>query len=130
MGVDRATFYDPSRVANIPMGFCYPGTTRDGADAPPRPECAPLWHDRLLRSLDPPRLTLLVGRYAQAVYLPRRGATMTDAMRSFLSHGETMFPLPHPSWRNNAWIVRNPWFADEVLPVLRERVAAALNAGS
>jgi len=125
-GLDEATFYDPSRVALIPMGFCYPGAA-DGADLPPRSECAPLWHTRLLHLLPGVRLTLLVGIHAQDYYLrDRTKATMTETVRNFESSGPRRFPLPHPSWRSTGWMRRNPWFEAEVLPTLRLRVRSAL----
>ena len=125
-GLDEATFYDPSRVALIPMGFCYPGAA-NGADLPPRSECAPLWHTRLLHLLPGVRLTLLVGIHAQDYYLRgRTKATMTETVRNFESSGPGRFPLPHPSWRSTGWMRRNPWFEAEVLPTLRLRVRSAL----
>jgi uracil-DNA glycosylase len=126
IAVDDATFYDRRRVALMGMGFCYPGRDRNGGDAPPRPECAPLWHDRLRRSLEAPRLTLLVGGYAQKAYLETRGASLADTLRLRRAFPRDTLALPHPSWRNNGWIRRNPWFADEILPLVRERVRAAL----
>lgn len=125
MGVDDATFYDVARIAIVPMGFCYPGTVA-GGDLPPRPECAPLWHPRVLAALRPDLTMLLVGSYAQARYLgPKRGRTLTDTVRAFRDYGPRTFPLPHPSWRNRAWAARNPWFEAEVVPELRRVVAAA-----
>lgn len=125
LGVDRAVFYDPARIALVPTGFCYPGTS-DGADLPPRPECAPLWQARLRATMPNIRLTLLVGGWAQRFHLGTRAsvATTVAAWRSHLQHG--VFPLPHPSWRNRAWAARNPWFEAEVLPALRRRVTRAL----
>ncbi|OOG47794.1 uracil-DNA glycosylase family protein [Rhodanobacter sp. C01] len=127
LGIDRETFYDASRIAIVPMGFCFPGTGR-GGDLPPRPECAPTWHPRLLPLLKQVRLTLVIGQYAQAGILGvPRGTRLTDTVqgwREHLAHGR--LPLPHPSPRNRLWLVRNPWFETELLPVLRERVGAAL----
>jgi uracil-DNA glycosylase len=126
MGLGDSAFYDPSLVALIPMGFCYPGAA-NGADLPPRPECAPLWHVRLLSSLPKTRLSLLVGMHAQGYYLRDAvKATMTDTVRSFAAYGPHGFPLPHPSWRSTGWMRRNPWFEAEVLPRLRDRVRQAL----
>jgi uracil-DNA glycosylase len=122
--IDRDTFYDESRIAIVPMGFCYPGRLSNGGDAPPRPECAPLWRDRLLALMRQIRLTLLVGTYA-LTHVLGRGA-MTGRVRDFRSHLPQYFALPHPSWRTTAWERRNPWFADEVLPALRQEVTAAL----
>jgi uracil-DNA glycosylase len=125
-GLDDATFYDPSLVALIPMGFCYPGAA-NGADLPPRPECAPLWHARLLTLLPKVRLTLLVGIHSQNYYLRDQAkATMTETVRGFAAYGTNFFPLPHPSWRSTGWMRRNPWFEAETLPALRLRVRAAL----
>jgi uracil-DNA glycosylase len=124
LGMDRAMFYDAARIAIVPVGLCYPGRLANGGDAPPRPECAPLWHPRLLPLLGEVRLTLLVGRYAQARMLGRGG--MTGFVRDFARHLPRYFPLPHPSWRTTAWERRNPWFAAEALPALRAAVAAAL----
>lgn len=127
LGIDTETFYDAGRVAIVPMGFCFPGTGRSG-DLPPRPECAPSWHPRLLPLLREVRLTLVIGQYAQAGLLAvGRGARLTDtvaAWRDHLPHG--VLPLPHPSPRNRLWLARNPWFEAELLPVLRAQVAAAL----
>lgn len=123
-GLDAATFYDPARVALLPMGFCYPGTA-NGADLPPRAECAPAWHGPLLAMLPDIRLTLLVGIHAQARYLPEaKKLSMTDAVRGFAAFGPRRMPLPHPSWRSTGWMRRNPWFEADVLPVLRARVSA------
>lgn len=119
-------FYDDSRVAIIPTGLCYPGRDAKGGDLPPRPCCAPLWHPRLLPALTQVRLTLLVGGYAQAYHLgPRRKSTMTETVRCWRDYGDQM-PLPHPSWRTTAWEKANPWFAAELLPELRRRIAELL----
>lgn len=124
MGIDRDTFYDPNLVAIVPMGFCYPGAGRSG-DLPPRPECAPTWHPRILEQLDV-RLTLLLGQYAQARYLgDRRGRSLTETVRQWRTYGTNTLPLPHPSPRNNRWHAKNPWFSGEVLPVLRRRLTRA-----
>ena len=123
-GLTPATFYDPAVVALIPMGFCYPGA-KAGADLPPRPECAPLWHERLLSCLPQDHLALLVGGYAQRRYLGApKGQTLTESVRKFAAAPTGVFPLPHPSWRSGGWMTRNPWFEREVLPALR----AAINA--
>lgn len=125
----REQFYDDSRIAIMPMGFCYPGVDPKGGDNPPRPECAPRWHDRLLAYLPDIRLTLLVGQYAQKYYLGARNAkTMTETVlrcADYLPQG--YFPLPHPSWRNLGWQKKQPWFAEETLPTLREAVRRALD---
>ncbi len=128
LDMDRDTFYDAGRIAIVPMGFCYPGRDPRGGDNPPRPECAPLWHERLLAALPALRLTLLVGMHAQAHYLgSRRRATLTETVRAWPSYGPQYLPLPHPSWRNTAWLNRNPWFEAELLPDLRRRVREAIN---
>jgi uracil-DNA glycosylase len=126
LGLDRETFYDPDRVAMEPMGFCYPGKGASG-DLPPRPECAPLWQARVRAALPNVRLTLLVGTYAQAHYLPgARGADMTARVRGSLGLLPERLALPHPSWRVVIWMRRNPWFETELLPAARAAVAAAL----
>jgi len=128
MRVDRDLFYDESRVAIIPMGLCYPGRDPRGGDLPPRPECAPLWHPRLRPLLPEIRLTLLVGTYAQRFYLASRcGRSVTDTVRAWRSYLPDFLPLPHPSFRNLAWLRRNPWFEAEVLPALRAMVAELLS---
>lgn len=123
----REQFYDDRRIAIMPMGFCYPGVQPKGGDNPPRPECAPRWHERLLKQLPDIRLTLLVGQYAQKHYLAeRRGRTMTETVQRFRDYlPEAYFPLPHPSWRNLAWQKQQPWFAAETLPALRRAVLRA-----
>ncbi|MFM9936402.1 MAG: uracil-DNA glycosylase family protein [Novosphingobium sp.] len=123
-GLNRATFYDPERVALMPMGFCYPGKIAGSGDAPPRPECAPLWHASLRAQLGAVRLTLLVGQYAQAAYAPGPKVTLTERVRAVGSTDQ--MALPHPSWRSTGWMRRNPWFEMDVLPMLRERVDEAL----
>jgi uracil-DNA glycosylase len=127
LGIDKATFYDAQRIAIVPMGFCFPGSAR-GADLPPRRECAPAWQPRLLPLLTRIDLTLAIGRYAQVGMLGEQAATnLTDTVREWRTHlARGMLPLPHPSPRNQLWVKRNPWFAQELLPVLRERVAIAL----
>jgi uracil-DNA glycosylase len=127
LGVDSETFYDEKRVAIVPMGFCFPGLDANGGDLPPRRECAPLWRERLFAELKQVRLTLLVGLYAQAWHLKdRRKATLTETVKAWREYGPDIMPLPHPSWRNNAWVKKNPWFEDELLPVLKRRVVKAL----
>ena len=127
LGLTPDEFYDHSRVAILPMGFCYPGRLPRGGDAPPRPECAPIWRHRLLDGMPALRLTLLVGAYAQA-YALGPGA-MTDRVRAFRDHLPRHFPLPHPSWRTEVWEKRNPWFQAEVLPALRAEVRRAMGTG-
>lgn len=127
--LDRETFYDDSRIAIMPMGFCYPGREERGGDKPPRPECAPAWHDRLRAALPAVELTLLIGLYAQGRYLgPKRQASLTETVRNWRSYLPEHFVLPHPSWRNTAWLKRNPWFETDLLPELRARAHALLQA--
>jgi len=130
LGVDDETFYDESRFALMPMGFCFPGTGKSG-DMAPRLECAPLWHDRMLESLKSVELRVYIGKYAIDAYLNRDGkrfGSVTDAVRAWdaLLPGEIV--LPHPSGRNNIWLKKNPWFAKKTLPALRRRVARLISA--
>ncbi|MGO4308023.1 uracil-DNA glycosylase family protein [Cupriavidus sp. RAF12] len=125
-GLTPDEFYDPARVALMPMGFCYPGKGKSG-DLPPRPECAPLWHQRVLDLLPADRLTLLVGTYAQARYLPKEARdSMTAAVQNFRDFGSAVFPLPHPSWRVVGWMRKHPWFEAELLPALRAAIRSRL----
>ncbi len=126
LGVDRAAFYDRSRIAIVPIGLCYPGTA-EGADLPPLPDCAPKWQPRFRSALPGIRLTLLVGLYAQKYYLgKRRKETLSETVRSFEEYLPEFFVLPHPSWRNKAWVKKNPWFTKIVIPALRRRVRPLL----
>ena len=133
MGVDDDTFYDVSRIAIVPMGFCFPGLDAKGGDLPPRPECAPAWRARVFALLPNLELVLLVGGYAQKWHLGGEvRANLTETVmhwRESLARrdGPKMLPLPHPSWRNNAWIKRNPWFEAELLPRLQQEVERLLN---
>jgi len=125
-GLTRAEMYDPERVAMMPMGFCYPGKA-SGGDKPPRRECAPLWHHRVLAELPHDRLTLLVGTYAQAHYLPQtKGWTLKRRMEHWRDFLPRYLPLPHPAWRSTIFMREHPWFAAEVLPELRALVAQAI----
>ena len=125
-GLAPDVFYDPARVALMPMGFCYPGTGPSG-DLPPRPECAPLWHDRLLAHLPQSPLTLLVGNYAQRRYAKDAGKrTLTERVRDRRGLGAHLIPLPHPSWRSSGWVQKNPWFEAEVVPELQARIRACM----
>lgn len=122
MGVDSDTFYDESRIAIIPMGFCYPGKGKSG-DLPPRPECAPHWHEALLAHLKELRLILLIGQYAHAYYLgKRRRANLTETVQAFADYGPLYLPLVHPSPRNQLWLKKNPFFEEMLVPHLRKRV--------
>lgn len=128
MGVTEEVFYDKKRIALIPMGFCFPGLNEKGGDLPPRKECAKLWHDRLFELLPNLELLILIGIYAQKYHLGKNSkSSLTETVRTWrdyvdLRKGKTILPLPHPSWRNNAWIKRNPWFSKEVLPRLKKEV--------
>lgn len=121
LGVDRDTFYDPKRIAVLPMGFCYPGTGKSG-DLPPRPECAPAWREALLTQMPNVKLTVILGKYALAYHLPVAPRTVTEAVGDWEKHWPKVVPLPHPSPRNQAWFKRNAWFETELLPKLRRRV--------
>ena len=124
MGVSIDEFYDDNTIAIVPMGLCYPGRLSSGGDAPPRPECAPLWRERLIAQMPDLRLTLLVGSYAQTdAFGPGK---MTERVIGFRDHLPAIFPLPHPSWRSRHWVAKNPWFDAEVLPALRDAVRRAL----
>jgi uracil-DNA glycosylase len=125
LGMDRDRFYDPDRIAIVPMGLCYPGRLANGGDAPPRPECAPLWLERFIRLMPHVRLTLLVGSYALRHRLGK--GAMTEQVRRFGELGPAIVPLPHPSWRTTGWEKRNPWFGEDLLPALRQAVAVALD---
>ena len=128
LDVDRTTFYDPDKFAIVPMGFCFPGYDAQGGDRPPRRECRETWHERVFRSMPQLELILTIGQYAQAYHLRdrrRRGmtATVLNWQDYFVaSTSPAILPLPHPSWRNSGWLKKNPWFADNVLPALREKV--------
>lgn len=128
LGVTRDEFYDPARFAILPMGFCFPGYDRHGGDLPPRPECRATWHDRFFRMMPQLELVLVIGLYAQRYHLPEeKGKSLTETVgnwRTLLAAPRRphVLPLPHPSWRNNGWLKRNPWFEREVLPVLRKEV--------
>ena len=122
LGVDRDTFYDPDIFAIVPMGFCYPGTGKSG-DLPPRKECAPQWHSRILEGLQEVQLKLLIGQYAQRQYLgEQRKKNLTETVRHFEDYLPQYFPLPHPSPRNNIWKRKNPWFEAELLPILKQSI--------
>jgi len=126
MGIDREIFYDATRIAIVPMGFCFPGTGKSG-DLPPRKECAPAWRDQLLAQLPNIQLTLVIGQYALAWHLHDNSNTsVTQHVLDWRKNWPELLPLPHPSPRNNIWLKRNPWFSEEVLPVLKEQVAAIL----
>ena len=126
MGIDREVFYDATQVAILPMGFCYPGTGKSG-DLPPRRECAPQWRAPLIAMMPRIELVLVIGQYAIDWHLPQcAGKTLTDTVRAWRDHWPRVLPIPHPSPRNNIWLKANPWFADEVVPVLQARMAQIL----
>ncbi len=133
MGVTSEEFYDQSRIAIIPMGFCFPGLNEKGGDLPPRKECAPRWREQLFASLDHIELMLLVGQYAQKWHLGKRSKTsLTETVRHWSDYAQSddipkILPLPHPSWRNNTWLKKNPWFEDDVLPFLKQAVRKLLD---
>ncbi|MBX3530834.1 MAG: uracil-DNA glycosylase family protein [Rhizobiaceae bacterium] len=132
MGVDRETFYDAGRIAIVPMGFCFPGLDAKGGDLPPRRECAPAWRRPLLELMPQVDLVLAIGLYAQRWHLgPSAGTGLTVNVQGWRAiferpGGRRILPLPHPSWRNTAWLKRNPWFEAELLPVLRGEIAQRL----
>lgn len=125
LGMSREVFYDARQVAILPMGFCFPGTGKSG-DLPPRPECAPAWRAKLLSHLTKLQLTLVIGRYAQDYHLPNEAASVTEVVRAWRKHWPHTVPLPHPSPRNIRWLKRNPWFEEELIPVLQTRVLEVL----
>ena len=125
LGISREVFYDARRVAIVPMGFCYPGTGASG-DLPPRPECARAWHGELLPHLQHLQLTLIIGQYARAYHLPAETGTLAEVVHAWRENWPHRMPLPHPSPRNNLWLKRNPWFEEELIPVLQVRVAEVL----
>jgi uracil-DNA glycosylase len=128
LGMSAEEFYDERRVAITPMGFCFPGLDAKGGDRPPRKECAPLWQDRCGAALPNVRLTVLIGQYAQRWHLNGKAmTTLTETVLRWRDFWPDFVAAPHPSWRNNAWLKRNPWFENEVLPVLQRRVRTLLD---
>lgn len=119
-------FYDPHKIALLPMGFCYPGTGKSG-DLPPRPECAPAWREKLLAHLPNLQLTLVIGQYAIAYHLPDAKKSVTETVQRWRDHWPSIIPLPHPSPRNNIWLRRNPWFDEDIVPALRSRITEMLS---
>ena len=126
LNLDSEQFYDESQIAIMPMGFCYPGKGKSG-DLPPRKECAPLWHPNLLEQMPNVQLTLLIGQYSQKYYLEDPYKTLTERVQHWAECRDGFIPLPHPSPRNQLWLRRNPWFEDEVVPMLQQRVSALLS---
>lgn len=121
LGLTDDQFYDPDLVALVPMGFCYPGSAASG-DKPPRPECAPMWHEQLLAELRPDRLTVIIGAYAQRRYVVGRKPRLTETVADWAAHLPDQVVLPHPSPRNRRWLTKNPWFEAETLPAVRRRL--------
>lgn len=127
LGVTEGEFYDESKFAIVPMGFCFPGLDAKGGDLPPRKECAPLWRESVFEHLEHVQLTFLVGQYAQKWHLGKKAKkNLTETVANWQSYLPTYLPLPHPSWRNNGWIKKNPWFEKELLPELRSLVRTTL----
>lgn len=129
LGVTREEFYDPERVAILPMGFCYPGTGKTG-DLAPRKECAPAWREKILAHLKQIEVTIVLGSYAQKYHMGVSNTSVTDLVKSWELYWPHIIPLPHPSPRNNIWLKKNPWFEIELLPRLQERVRESLNSSS
>ncbi len=126
LDVTDEEFYDETKFALIPMGFCYPGKGKSG-DLPPRPECAPLWHKALFDQMPNLQLTIVVGIYAQGYYMKdRKGKNLTETVKAYHNYLPTHFPLPHPSPRNRFWLKKNPWFDIDVVPELQKRVETIL----
>jgi uracil-DNA glycosylase len=126
MGVDKDVFYDESRIAIIPMGYCYPGRGNSG-DMPPRRECAALWLDHLLAKLPRIKLTLLIGQYAQQHFLAsRRKPSLAETAKAWREYAPQYIPLPHPSPRNQPWFKRHAWFEEQLIPMLQSRVKTLL----
>ncbi|PAU37343.1 IclR family transcriptional regulator [Vibrio coralliilyticus] len=121
--LDKMAFYDANKIAIMPMGLCYPGKGKSG-DLPPRKECAPQWHSKVLEQLPNIGMTLLIGQYAQNYYLQDKPKTLTETVRAWQQWAPQYLPLPHPSPRNTLWLRRNPWFEAEVVPFIREYVHA------
>jgi uracil-DNA glycosylase len=128
LGLTDEQFYDPALVALVPMGFCYPGSAKSG-DLAPRPECEPLWHQRVLEHLPAERLDVIIGTYAQKRYIEARKKTLTETVATWETYLPRQVVLPHPSPRNRHWLAKNPWFENETLPAVKQRVAEVLGEG-
>lgn len=126
LGLSAPAFYDTSRVAIVPMAFCFPGYDAKGSDLPPPRICGRTWHDRVMQTLDQVELTVLVGGYAHRYHLGVKTG-VTETVKAWRDHAPRLFALPHPSWRNTAWLKKNPWFEAEVLPELRAQVQKVLH---
>ena len=124
LGIDRDTFYDRSRLAIVPMAFCFPGYDKKGSDLPPPKICAQTWRTDLMAAMPQVELTLMIGQYAQAWHMKsQRKKSLTETVRAWREYGPSVLPLPHPSWRNTGWLKKNPWFAEEILPWLRAEIS-------
>lgn len=126
LALDRDTFYDESKIAIVPMGFCYPGKGKSG-DLPPRKECYEHWHQKLLSSMPNIEMTLLVGQYAQRKYLPARTQSLTENVKQWRDFFPEFVPMIHPSPRNTYWLQRNPWFESELVPAVKEHIKTLLD---
>ena len=126
MGVSEDVFYDKDRIAILPMAFCFPGYDGNGGDLPPPLVCAKTWRDRILQRLESIETSLLVGAYAQKWHLGSRAQSVSATVADWEEFAPSAYPLPHPSWRNNGWLKRNPWFEAELLPALRRRLRKIL----
>lgn len=128
LGLSKDDFYDATKIAILPMGFCYPGKGKSG-DLPPRKECAPAWRAQLLAALPNIKLTIVLGKYAQAYHLPQtKHLSLTELVKSWREYWPTTLPLPHPSPRNNIWLANNPWFERDVVPELADAVQSILKS--
>lgn len=125
LGVDQATFYDQQQVSIVPMAFCFPGYDASGSDLPPPKVCGDTWHSRIMAQMQDVPLTVLIGGYAQRWHLGKQ-ASVTQTVKDWRDHAPRIFPLPHPSWRNTAWLKKNPWFETDLLPALQARVKEVL----
>lgn len=126
LDVTDELFYDETKIALVPMGFCYPGKGKSG-DLPPRPECAPQWHQKLLDQMPNLQLVILIGMCSQKYYLKEKAKrTLTETVAEYKTYLPNYFPLPHPSPRNRFWLTKNPWFEKEVIPELQEKVSQIL----
>ncbi|THD76960.1 uracil-DNA glycosylase family protein [Thalassobius vesicularis] len=126
LGLGRDAFYDRDRVALVPMAFCFPGYDAKGSDLPPPKVCGQTWHSKVMESLTNLRMIVLVGGYSQSYHMGGR-VPVTQRVAAWRDHAPRVFPLPHPSWRNTAWLRRNPWFEDELVPELRTQIQRLMN---
>lgn len=132
MGITEEVFYDPDKLAIVPMGFCFPGLDAKGGDLPPRTECAPLWREALMQAMPQVTLVLAIGMYAQKWHMgSQQKPTLTETVRNWRQYHEmnpvSVIPMPHPSWRNTGWLKKNPWFEAELLPVMKADVKALVS---